>query len=480
MVSREKRWFLIFLIITITGIPILLSGCQFFKEPSEILVLRYDKFSESKINNIEVVSREKFERDIRYLKRKGYNPVSLQKLNAFLGGRGRLPSKPLLITFDNGWESQYSIAFPILKKYHFRAVLFPYSNQIDMPEKLTWRKLKKMLDAEVFEIGTKGDRLYRKSQASIMVNGGISINFDDGWQSVYDNAFPVLREKKMTATVFSITNSLKERIPQYLNVSQLRKLEEAGWEIGSHTLSHPDLTTLKKEDLIKELRDSKEFLINEGLWVENLAVPFGFYDSQVIKEALKYYSNIRTVYKQLNLFSAERLVDGVVLRKDTDMEIIKNRIEEAKIKKAWLVLVFHQVDDSGKEFAVSPTMFREIVEEIARSEMPVFTLAGIKGRPLIFRQQSNLVIESDQMYQKRIVSDFAKAKKIFKNKLGVDPRFLAYPYGISYEIIQKSAKKAGYKGAFNSITGFNKKPFSPFEIKRIQATEDLILADVLE
>jgi peptidoglycan/xylan/chitin deacetylase (PgdA/CDA1 family) len=462
------------------GFFVLLSGCQFFAEPSEILVLRYDKFSESKTNDIETVSRKKFERDIKYLKENGYNPVSLQKLNAFLGGRGRLPSKPLLITFDNGWESQYSIAFPILKKYHFQAVLFPYSGQIGVSGKLSWEVLRKMFDAEVFEIGAKGDHLYQKSQAIGETTGGISLNFDDAWRSVYDNAFPILKEKGITATVFTITDMVKKKEPQYLNISQLKKLEEAGWEIGSHTISHKDLAILKKDELTRELRDSKEFLVNEGFWIESIAMPFGLYDSQVIKETLKYYSNIRTVYKQLNLLSAERLVDGVVLRKDIDMETIKNRIEEAKAKKAWLVLVFHQIDNSGKEFAVSPDIFRKIVDEVAKSELPVFTLAAAKGRPLIFRQQSNLVIESDQMYQKRIVSDFAKTKKIFKDKLGEDPQFLAYPYGTSYEIIQKSAKKAGYKGAFTSIAGFNKKLFYPFEIQRIQVTEDLILADILE
>ncbi|MBI4744783.1 MAG: polysaccharide deacetylase family protein, partial [Actinobacteria bacterium] len=326
----------------------------------------------------------------------------------------------------------------------------------------------------------KGDRLYEKPKIPIESTGGINLNFDDAWRSVYDNAFPVLKEKRMTATVFSITNSLKEKMPQYLNVSKLKDLEEAGWEIGSHTFSHKDLTTLNKDDLIKELRDSRKFLVNEGFWVENMAMPFGLYDSQVIKEALKYYSNIRTVYKQLNLPSAERLLDGVVLRKDTDIETIKNRIEEARVKKAWLILVFHQVDDSGKEFAVTPNMFRKIIEEIAKSGLPVQTIVSTKGRPLIFRQQDNLVTESDRAYQKRLVSDFAKAKKIFQDKLGKDPQFLAYPYGISYKIIRESAKEAKYKGAFTTIAGINKKPFSPFKLKRVKVTEDLILADVLK
>ncbi|MBI4743556.1 MAG: polysaccharide deacetylase family protein, partial [Actinobacteria bacterium] len=136
-IAKRKKWFSSFLVVAMLGFFVLLSGCQFFTEPSEILVLRYDKFSESKTNNIEAVSREKFERDIKYLKENGYNPVSFQELNAFLGGKGRLPSKPLLITFDNGWESQYSIAFPVLKKYHFRAVLFLYSNQMGVSGKLS-------------------------------------------------------------------------------------------------------------------------------------------------------------------------------------------------------------------------------------------------------------------------------------------------------------------------------------------------------
>ncbi len=71
------------------------------------------------------VSPETFEAHLKLLLEHGYTPVSLREMEDFVTRGGELPEKPVLITFDDGYESNYELAFPILQKYGAKAVIFP-------------------------------------------------------------------------------------------------------------------------------------------------------------------------------------------------------------------------------------------------------------------------------------------------------------------------------------------------------------------
>ncbi len=60
---------------------------------------------------------EKFEEQMRYLEENGFHSITVDELQAhFLHGK-RLPKKPVVLTFDDGYEDNFSAALPILKKY---------------------------------------------------------------------------------------------------------------------------------------------------------------------------------------------------------------------------------------------------------------------------------------------------------------------------------------------------------------------------
>ena len=70
-----------------------------------------------------VISVAQLESDIKYLKENGYETVSTKQLTAAKSGKGKLPKKPCMITFDDGFESTYAYALPLLKKYNMCAVV---------------------------------------------------------------------------------------------------------------------------------------------------------------------------------------------------------------------------------------------------------------------------------------------------------------------------------------------------------------------
>ena len=107
-------------------------------------------------------------------------------------------------------------------------------------------------------------------------------------------AFPILEKYTFPATVFVISSVIGE--PGHMTAEQILELADKGWEIGSHTETHSDLTQLTDEQLKHELVNSKQHLEELGLIVKNFASPYGKYDERVIKMIAKYYDSHRTAW----------------------------------------------------------------------------------------------------------------------------------------------------------------------------------------
>jgi peptidoglycan/xylan/chitin deacetylase (PgdA/CDA1 family) len=125
----------------------------------------------------------------------------------------------------------------------------------------------------------------------------IAITFDDGYESVYTEAAREMASRDIPGTVFPVVGSigghnrwdvrLSPRPFKHLSWAQLRELVELGFEVGSHTLSHRDLTRLNPADLQNELRVSREMLEDGlGIAIRAVSYPFGRFSKKVISEAL--------------------------------------------------------------------------------------------------------------------------------------------------------------------------------------------------
>ena len=99
-----------------------------------------------------------FLNQMRYLKWRGYSTISLDELLKGLNSEAELPPRPIVLTFDDGYEDNYTYAFPILKKFGFTATIFLVTRDIgrlpdwpDSEEKiqepiLSWEQIKEMAD----------------------------------------------------------------------------------------------------------------------------------------------------------------------------------------------------------------------------------------------------------------------------------------------------------------------------------------------
>jgi peptidoglycan/xylan/chitin deacetylase (PgdA/CDA1 family) len=108
----------------------------------------------------------------------------------------------------------------------------------------------------------------------------IVISFDDGYLSYYTHALPVLRKLGWPGVLnLEVDNVLTSGD---ISRSQVRALIRAGWELDSHTLTHPDLTRVSATRLRRELVQSRAFLRSHfGVPVDFFCYPAGRYDATV-------------------------------------------------------------------------------------------------------------------------------------------------------------------------------------------------------
>lgn len=147
---------------------------------------------------------DKFEDQLKLLRGWGYTTISTSMLVDAIEHGAALPPRPIILTFDDNNEDNYTTAFPIMKKYGYTGVLYVPFNYV----------------------GTPG----------------------------------------------------------YMTVAQIKEMAAAGWEVGSHSLSHPmNLIEMPADQIRAEIVDSRKKLENLlGLPILTFAYPFGYADSGAI------------------------------------------------------------------------------------------------------------------------------------------------------------------------------------------------------
>jgi len=190
----------------------------------------------------------------------------------------------------------------------------------------------------------------------------VSLNFDDGYTSTYSKAFPILKRYRLPATTFIITDKVGE--PGFMNLEQLRTLRKAGWEIGSHTVTHPHLTQIPEVSAYGELYLSKRALEEWGFEVSSFAVPFGDTNDRIWERIKERYRISRGIDEGLNPkpFPKHNL-KCIIPKADTKIEEIKGWIDKCVEEKAWLILAFHRIGETG-EYNNSEEFLEEICQYI--------------------------------------------------------------------------------------------------------------------
>lgn len=163
-----------------------------------------------------------------------------------------------------------------------------------------------------------GEALDAKSESE----SAVCITFDDGCETDFTIAAPMLKERNFAATFYAVAGFIgRER--GYLSSSQVRELSDAGFEIGSHSLGHAFLSNLPDEELWREVSESKDRLEQlTGRGVEHFSCPGGRWNERVARAVREAgYVSMATSEVRLNKPETNRFhLARVVVLRDTGLE----------------------------------------------------------------------------------------------------------------------------------------------------------------
>ncbi len=240
------------------------------------------------------VKEEEFDRQIKYLKRKGYVFLTLSELKEV-------------------YDAHYN-----------------YSHNYNSDSKAELR------NCLVSGFGRVNGPAFKKKRYA-------AITFDDGSRSVYSKGLKIMKENGIKATIFMVSGltggfndwDIKngEGGDEMLSLDELKEMMENGMEIGAHTITHPHLTQIPFDAAFNEINGSKKALEEMlGCRINFFAYPYGDYDEKIKSCVEKAgftgacITETGVVKKGSDFFTLKR----VAIRHNTDFFKFKRKIFKVK------------------------------------------------------------------------------------------------------------------------------------------------------
>src|SRR5438309_2237452 len=123
-------------------------------QTAQVIVYGYHRFVNQVRRPDTEITPQMFEQQMQELKNRGISVIGMQDFLAWKRGEKNIPPRSAVITFDDGWKSQYEVAWPIMKKFGYTFTLFIYTEGVrgghfGGGEAITWEQLAEMRDAGI-------------------------------------------------------------------------------------------------------------------------------------------------------------------------------------------------------------------------------------------------------------------------------------------------------------------------------------------
>lgn len=269
-----------------------------------------------------------------------------------------------------------------------------------IPASTTWKQAKLEFDvpagavsATIFHlIAAKGslttdDYSFGLYTPAAFKRGLVTVTFDDGWTNQYTNALPIMKKYGLTSTFYIISGELTSQ-PDYMTVAQIKALKTAGAEIGSHSVSHVDFTTLTATQLTNQFKNSQATLANKfgAGTITSFAYPYGAYNAKTQVEGAKYYQTQRSTesgYNTKDNLNLQNLKVQNIFSTTTPAQV-QAWINQAKLQGTWLILVYHEIalvptDPTDGDYTTKPADLDTEMAAVKASGLGVVTISqGVK------------------------------------------------------------------------------------------------------
>jgi hypothetical protein len=209
----------------------------------------------------------------------------------------------------------------------------------------------------------------------------VCVIFDDGWQSQWENAIPVLDQYGFKASFAIITGYVDDKLPGYMSWSEIVKLAKNGEDIVSHSYSHQPLASLDNASINYQLSQSKADLNNKGISSPIFVYPCGSGAGNPVVESFvqKYYLAARGIANNtLNMSgSFDRFaLPSYTIRNSTTLNMFKDMVNNANGSEV-VMLYYHKIDRENVDTATTPETFASEMQYLHENNFTVMTMAQL-------------------------------------------------------------------------------------------------------
>lgn len=202
------------------------------------------------------------------------------------------------------------------------------------------------------------------------------LTFDDGFETDYTIAYPLLKERGIVGTSFingaHVGNEQGKQ--RRMSWDQIKELNQSGWDIQGHTFSHPKLSELTADDIHKEFELNNSAFENNGLPApRHTAYPYGDHDEVVKNIGKEYRETLRrtdpfsdypyNTWDNIDFYNLTALLSDI---NDDDLDRkdrLKKYIDQAIINDGILVFYSHEFKGSdASEYETQTDYYLEVVD----------------------------------------------------------------------------------------------------------------------
>jgi peptidoglycan/xylan/chitin deacetylase (PgdA/CDA1 family) len=227
----------------------------------------------------------------------------------------------------------------------------------------------------------------------------VSFTFDDGWGSQYTHAAPMLEKRGWKGTFYLVPGWFgKTRHGEpYVTLDEARALAAAGHDIGAHTMTHPHLPLLSRDDQRAEMVGCRDYLASHLQLpleaIESFASPYGDHSKEVRREASSLFSSHRGNEGRLNTPATDPYLLGAVsmgLRAQGQTaqtgESPAALVGQAASENQWLVLLLHGLV-AGEPHRATVTSLADLERVIGEVELRGLRVVTIREGVRELRQR---------------------------------------------------------------------------------------------
>ena len=216
----------------------------------------------------------------------------------------------------------------------------------------------------------------------------ITVTFDDGWESTYTQALPLLQKYGIPSTQYVLSGTADDK--NYMSFKQMINAQKAGHDIQCHSIDHANLTTVDHAKLIKELTECKTVLDSKlHTTIKDFASPYGASNATTIAAIKKTYRSHRNTngdittnqadYNDVNIkdhFNRYNII-AVTIRRETTVQELQSAIDYTIQHNGWLVLNYHQVEEGESQFGLDSKVMQEQFEVVSKAHARIVTNAQV-------------------------------------------------------------------------------------------------------